>query len=76
MSLTRRVQRLERVTAPSRSPYDAEAEAVRYGEPLAPGNALYRSYAWLGPERLELTAITGGRVLTYVVPGVDGRALL
>ncbi|MFE9793537.1 hypothetical protein ACFYRL_17565 [Streptomyces goshikiensis] len=76
MSLTRRVQRLERVTAPVRVPFEPEAEAALYGPPLAPGNALYRSYAWLGEERLELTAITGGRVLRYVVPGVDGRALL
>ncbi|WP_371592600.1 hypothetical protein [Streptomyces virginiae] len=76
MSLTARVQRLERVTAPSRIPYDPEAEAARYGELLAPGTALYRSYAWLGPERLELTVITRGRVIRYDVPGVDGRALL
>ncbi|MGW2582571.1 hypothetical protein ACWCYZ_14770 [Streptomyces virginiae] len=76
MSLTARVLRLERVTAPSRIPYDTTAEAARYGEPLALGTALYRSYAQLGPERLELTVITRGRVLTYDVPGVDGRALL
>ncbi|WP_329103211.1 hypothetical protein [Streptomyces sp. NBC_01439] len=76
MSLTRRVQRLERVTAPSRIPYDAEEEAARYGPPLTPATALYRSYAWLDAERLELTTITGGRVIRYDVPGVDGRALL
>ncbi|MEV7442021.1 hypothetical protein AB0O22_12815 [Streptomyces sp. NPDC091204] len=76
MSLTRRVQRLERVAAPVRVPFDPEEEAARYGEPLGSGNALHRSYARLGAELLELTTITGGRVLRYVVTGVDGRALL
>ncbi|MFJ6481147.1 hypothetical protein ACIQK6_13635 [Streptomyces sp. NPDC091682] len=76
MSLGRRVLRLERVTAPARASFDPAAEAARYGEPLGPGNALYRAYAWLGPERLELTAITRGGPVTYVVTGVDGRALV